>query len=99
MPRPPRKLPDQVRDRMRRKHSSLRTEEAYAHWITHSILATTSATRSRWVLRRLKRSSHTWPWKRRWQPHPESGPIVQELLGHKDVKATVIYPRLLDVVF
>lgn len=28
---PPRKLLDQVRDRMRLKHSSLRTEEAYVH--------------------------------------------------------------------
>ncbi len=35
--RPPRLL-DQVRDRIRRKHYSMRTEEAYAHWIKRFIL-------------------------------------------------------------
>lgn len=33
----PPKLLDQVRDRIRRKHYSLRTEEAYAHWIRRYI--------------------------------------------------------------
>jgi site-specific recombinase XerD len=34
----PRKLLDQVRDAIRRKHSSLRTEEAYVDWIRRFIL-------------------------------------------------------------
>jgi len=34
----PRKLLDQVRDAIRRKHYSLRTEEAYVDWIRRFIL-------------------------------------------------------------
>jgi site-specific recombinase XerD len=34
----PPKLLDQVRDRIRRKHYSLRTEEAYVHWIKRFII-------------------------------------------------------------
>jgi len=34
----PRKLLDQVRDTIRRKHYSIRTEEAYVPWIKHFIL-------------------------------------------------------------
>jgi len=33
----PRKLLDQVRDAIRRKHSSLRTEEAYVDWVRRFI--------------------------------------------------------------
>ncbi len=35
---PPRKLRDQVRDALRRKHYSIRTEQAYVAWITRFIL-------------------------------------------------------------
>ncbi len=35
---PPKKLLDQVRDAIRLKHSSIRTEEAYADWIKRFIL-------------------------------------------------------------
>ena len=34
---PPRRLFDQVRDAIRRKHYSPRTEEAYVHWIRRFI--------------------------------------------------------------
>jgi hypothetical protein len=34
----PRKLLDQVREAIRRKHYSIRTEEAYASWIKRFIL-------------------------------------------------------------
>lgn len=33
----PRRLLDQVRDAVRRKHYSLRTEQAYVHWVKHFI--------------------------------------------------------------
>ncbi len=35
---PPKKLLDQVRDALRVKHYSYRTEQAYLHWITRYIL-------------------------------------------------------------
>ena len=35
---PPPKLLDQVRERLRVKHYSLRTEEAYLHWMRRFIL-------------------------------------------------------------
>jgi integron integrase len=35
---PPRRLLDQVRDAIRRRHYSMRTEEAYTHWIRRFIL-------------------------------------------------------------
>jgi len=34
----PRKLLDRVRDEIRMRHFSRRTEEAYAHWIRHYIV-------------------------------------------------------------
>ena len=37
-PKPPRKLLDQVRDRIRAKHYSLRTEHTYVQWIRRFIL-------------------------------------------------------------
>lgn len=36
-PKPPRLL-DQLRDRIRLKHYSLRTEQAYAHWVRRFVL-------------------------------------------------------------
>ena len=38
MVQPPKKLLDQVRDTIRLKHYSIRTEEAYADWIKRFIL-------------------------------------------------------------
>ena len=34
----PRKLPDQVRDKIRLKHYSIRTEKAYVNWIRRYLL-------------------------------------------------------------
>jgi hypothetical protein len=38
MEKPPKKLLDQVRDAIRLKHSSIRTEDAYVNWIRRYIL-------------------------------------------------------------
>lgn len=38
----PRKLLDQVRDLMRRKHYSPRTEKCYIHWMRRYILASSA---------------------------------------------------------
>ena len=46
------KLLDMVRERIRVKHYSLRTEDAYLHWIRRFIFFTPSATRARWAGRR-----------------------------------------------
>ena len=43
-----RKLLDQVRDTIRFKHYSARTEQACVQWIKRHISSTTSATRPRW---------------------------------------------------
>lgn len=38
MPKPPKKLLDQVRDAIRLKHYSYRTEQTYVYWIRRFIL-------------------------------------------------------------
>ncbi|NJB79588.1 hypothetical protein GGR65_002638 [Xanthomonas sp. 3376] len=44
--RPPTRLLDQVRDRLRARHYSLRTEQAYLSWTRRSILASGSLPQS-----------------------------------------------------
>jgi hypothetical protein len=44
MPDKPRKLLDQVRDAIREKHYSYKTEQSYGEWVNDSSYFTTSAT-------------------------------------------------------
>jgi len=46
------RLLDEVRDRIRRKHYSIRTEQAYVDWIRASCCITTRGTPATWGRRR-----------------------------------------------
>ncbi|TCJ12765.1 hypothetical protein EZJ19_11010 [Parasulfuritortus cantonensis] len=50
------RLLDQLRDRIRLKHYSLRTEQAYLQWVKRYILFTASAIPPTWERRKSKRS-------------------------------------------
>jgi hypothetical protein len=49
------KLLDQVRERIRTKHYSLRTEDQYVHWIRRFILFHNKRHPAKWARRRWKR--------------------------------------------
>lgn len=48
------KLLDQLRDRIRLKHYSRRTEDAYLDWTKRFYCTTTNGTRKGWASRRLR---------------------------------------------
>jgi hypothetical protein len=62
MPSKPR-LFDQVRERMRLRHYSLRTEESYLHWIKRFVLFQGRNIPARWEDRRSRRFSPIWRFK------------------------------------
>lgn len=49
------RLLEQVRARLRVKHYSVRTEQAYVAWIRRFVIATGGVTRVRWRRRRSRR--------------------------------------------
>lgn len=97
------RLLDQVRERIRYKHYSLRTEQAYVHWVRMFVkwngLRYPRDMRQLEIEgflamlaneRRVAAATHLL----------QSGSnirTVQELLGHLDVSTTVIYTHVLNV--
>jgi len=109
VPKP--KLLDQVREAIRTRHYSFRTEEAYVGWIRRFILfhhkrhpaemgkaeieqflAATAACRPRRRTRRWRRFSSST--RRCWSVIGSDIRTVQELLGHADVRTTMISTRM-----
>ena len=56
---PKKKLLDQVRDVIRLKHYSIRTEKAYVNWIRVIFCFITNATLQRWEAAKSRLFSHT----------------------------------------
>ncbi len=89
---PPRKLLDRVRDAIRVKHYSYKTDK------THSTVqkAVSSVVNKTGIAKRV--SCHTL--RHSFATHSSQNgydiPTVQELLGHKDVKTTMIYTNVLE---
>ena len=54
------RLLDQVRDALRRRHYSFRTEQSYVHWIKRFIFFSDKRHPETWGRRRSRRSSATW---------------------------------------
>lgn len=78
------KLLDQVRDKLRVKHYSIRTEQTYVDWIKRFIF--------------LRGKHH--PKTRRnavfATPHTLRHSFATHLLGHSDVSTTMIYAHVLN---
>lgn len=55
------RLLDQVRELIRIRHYSIRTEQAYVQWIKRFILFHDKRIRSSWAPMRSRRFSATWP--------------------------------------
>lgn len=54
------KLLDQVRDVLRKRHYSIRTEQAYVDWIKRYIFFITNAIRRKWEHQKFRGFSPTW---------------------------------------
>jgi len=78
--RPKPKLLDQLREALRSRHYSRRTEQTYVHWIKRYIF-----------FHKVRHPYATYLLEDGYDIR-----TVQELLGHKDVKTTMIYTHVLN---
>ena len=77
MSHPPERLLDQVRDAIRLKHYSIRTEETYVAWIKRHVCSKTTVTRERWQKPRSRPSSLTCPSSARSAPRLRTKPSTR----------------------
>ncbi len=114
MSKRPRKLLDQVRDTIRLKHYSIRTEEAYVRWIKRYILyhgkrhprdmgtpeieafLTHLAVDQKVAASTQNQALNAILFLYRLLEDGYDIRTVQELLGHKDVRTTMIYTHVLN---
>src|SRR5512140_1179736 len=100
-PNPKLKLLDQVREVMRLKHYSIRTETAYCDWIKRYVNKTTlhraikAAVAQAGIAKNV--GSHTFRHSFATHALQRGADIrtIQELLGHNDVSTTMIYTHVL----